>query len=71
MKKLERFAHDVNQNCLDLCRLFAALLKSDLRKLDIPVAENIPDEVVKLRNGDTEFKLFEVIRNLFRELVEQ
>ena len=47
------------------------MLKSDLCKLDIPVAEDIPDKVVKLRNGDTELKFFEVVGDLFRELIKQ
>ena len=55
-----RFAH---------CGGSPSLLQANLRKLDIPVAENIPDEIIELLNCDAELESLEIVRNLFDEVV--
>ena len=44
--------------------------ESRLCKLDVPVAETIPNEVVKLLHGDAQLELFEILGHLAREGVE-
>ena len=69
MEKLQNIGHDIYEHALcALCGL-AALLQANLRKLDIPVAENIPDEIVELLNGDSELESLKIIGNLFDEVV--
>ena len=61
MKKLESFAHNINENCSCGCSFVAALLKSALSKLNIPVAEDIPDKVIELLYCNTKLKLIKVV----------
>ena len=69
MEKLQNIGHDIYEHALcALCGL-AALLQANLRKLDIPIAENIPDEIIELLNGDAELESLEIVRNLFDEVV--
>ena len=69
MKKLKSFAHNINKDCSCSCSFVATLLKSDLSKFDVPVAEDIPDEVVELLYSNTKFELIEVVCNFLSKSV--
>ena len=69
MQELEGVGHDINKHSLCTLRRLAALLQADFRKLDIPVAENIPDKVIDFLSGNAELKFFKVIRNLFDKII--
>ena len=70
MKQLERVAHNINKNRFSglLC-VFIVAVKTDFRKLYIPVAEHIPNEVVELLNGKTELIFFKRVRNCLDKVV--
>ena len=69
MEELQNVGHDIYEHALCTLRGLAALLQTNLRKLDIPVAENIPDEIVELLNGDSELESLKIIGNLSDEVV--
>ena len=71
MKQFKCLTKDINKNCSGSFSLFTALLKSDFGYFNIPVAEDIPYEVIQLLNGNAEFKLVKVVRDLLNESVEE
>ena len=70
MEKLKSFAHYINENCTGCLCLCAALLKSDFGELNVPVTEQIPDEIIKLLYSDTKLEFIKIICNLFGEIIE-
>ena len=52
-------------------RIFRVFKKFIFTRLhsDAPIAENIPDEIIELLNGDAELESLEIVRNLFDEVV--
>ena len=46
MQELERIAHHIDEHSLGRLRSFPALLQADFGKLDIPVAEHVPNEII-------------------------
>ena len=69
MEKLKSFTHYINKYTLNLLCLFSACLKSYLCKLNIPIAEDIPDEVIELLYCNTKLKLIKVVCNFLSESV--
>ena len=61
MEKLQHSLHYPYENGLSgLCSL-APCLDTGLCKLDVPVAVNVPDEVIKLLAGNAQLKGFKVL----------
>ena len=69
MQEHERVAHDPNEHLLCVLSFGAALLKSYLGYLDIPVAENIPDEIIELRDSHAQLEFLKVIGNFLNKVV--
>ena len=53
--------------CFCVLSLRAALLKSYLGYLDVPVAENIPDEIIELRDSHAQLEFLKVIGNFINK----
>ena len=66
MKKLKNIGKYINKNTFSsiLC-LFVITLKSDFCNFDIPIAENVPNEIIKLLNSNSKLIFFKVIGNIF------
>ena len=61
MQELEHSLHYPNENCLSSSCAVAACLDTGLCQLDVPVAVNVPDKVVKLLTRNAQLKCFEVL----------
>ena len=46
VQQLEGICHDIHQNLLGIYGSLSACLQAALHQLDVPVAEDIPDEIV-------------------------
>ena len=67
MEQLERFGEHVQQHllCLNARRLVLAA-QTGLGKLDVPVAEAVPDEVIDLLRGNAELVFIQILADLAR-----
>lgn len=53
-----------------VCALFVRAVHADLCKLDIPIAEIVPDEVIELADRHAELELLEVFGDGCRDVIE-
>jgi hypothetical protein len=71
MDEFEYACENVKKHALGVLVIFASLIKeSGLHNLDIPVAEYVPDEFVKLCSSNTELELIKVTRNFLNGCIE-
>ena len=70
VEQFQHAVHAVDEDGLRGLCAFAAFLETDLGDLDVPVAEQVPDEVVELGEGHAQFIAVDVLADLFAEGVE-
>ena len=71
MQHGERAGHHPHKHLAHLLRgLLVVARQANLRDLDEPVAELIPQEVIQLLRGDTEFKFLQILVDFLRHTVE-
>ena len=70
MQQFEGVAQDIDQNLAGNLGLGAILPQAGFDQLDIPVAEDIPDEVVQLADSDTQLELFEIVGDLADQFIK-
>ena len=70
MQELQGIAHNPNQDLAGALGGVIPRLQTGLCQFNIPIAELIPDKIIKLLNRDSQFKLFQIFRDLFGDTVK-
>ena len=69
MQQLESALHDIDQHLLCAKRRCSTRLQPGFAELYIPVAEDIPDEVIELLYRHPQFKFLEIFGDILHQRI--